>query len=214
MVVLLIGDVAAASVENRRAESAFQSAEALPRLPHVHISGFPFTTQLITGHYRKIRLLAHQMHVPEGSDSLDFRAVEVEFGGVTASDSFHRFHATKVAGKAQLGYGSLSATLGARIRYAGAGQLKATRTVTEDGQTYHPQVLVRPSFFDGRLVFLDPQVGSADGAPASVTTALEHAFSSGLTVTRMPFGSTATGFRATGGGLDFTLSGKNVGYRS
>jgi hypothetical protein len=198
------------------AANSIKTSQHLDSDPSVSAKGFPFLTQLVSGHYDEIDVKAHGVEVNQGGHPLRIDVVSVVLHGVHVSHGFSVVRADTATARALISYADLSSTLGSTISYAGAGRVKASASVTVAGVKITGAVSVRPELTSAKtLRFADPQV-SALGitAPAALSQALTSIFADSISLAGLPFGLQFSNIEATSDGIVVDLRGTDTVYDS
>jgi hypothetical protein len=169
-VVVLLGlallvDRVAVGVAEDRVGRELAAKAGLSGAPGVDITGFPFLTQALAGHYDEVRISldADQLGQPEGTRAdVVLHGVQVPPSAVLAG-SVREVPVERVDGTATLSYELLATGLGADTTLAREGDgLRITRTVELFGQTV-PLTAVGQATLDGSEVVIDVETAAGAG---------------------------------------------------
>jgi hypothetical protein len=213
LVLLIVGDRVGDAVAERMAGDALQSSEHLEHRPVVDIAGFPFLTQLATGHYGKITVTAEDVPLGRQSKGLRLRRLQVVLHDLTVSRSFSHFHADSASATAAIGLDQLSGVLGADLSNAGDGRVQLVKDVTVAGHTFHVRVTAKPYLHDGELGFADTAVAGAGGLTGAAIDALTRVFGIDIPLQGIPFDVRLNSLRVDPDGLVIGLIGQDLDYR-
>jgi hypothetical protein len=221
LLLLLIGaDRVSAALAENAAATTFQNSEHLDQKPSVKIHGFPFLTQLVSGTLDEVTSVAKDVVVGDSGRTLRISKVSIRLNDVHVARSLSSVRAETASAHALISYSDLSQTLGVKISFAGrssdgSGRVKATKTVSVDGQQISGDVSAQVSVSRNVLSFESPQV-AVDGvqAPDEVADALASVFGAPIRLSPLPFGVTVESVTATAAGVTITLTGANLTYGS
>ncbi|MCW2496800.1 DUF2993 domain-containing protein, partial [Jatrophihabitans sp.] len=201
-------------VAERVAGHAIQQSQHLDSRPSVTVRGFPFLTQLASGSYDEIDVTAKGLVVGSSLRTLRIAKVTVHLHGVHISDGFTHVKADTATADAVIAYADLAKTVGATVKYAGAGRVEASAGVTVLGVALRGSVSARPELTsNAELRFADAKVGALGvQAPASFESLLSGIFATPIPLAALPFGLTFTGLTATSAGIDVQLTGHGLSY--
>jgi LmeA-like phospholipid-binding len=124
VVLLVAGDRIAAAIAENQISGRIAAAYGLRHKPAVTIEGFPFLTQVLTGHYDRIDISANEV----GSGGATFRHLDAHFTGVHAplsqvlSSGASGATAAHASGTATVGYGEVDQRLPRGLRLHAAGK--------------------------------------------------------------------------------------------
>ncbi|MEP6814602.1 MAG: DUF2993 domain-containing protein [Marmoricola sp.] len=211
-VLLVVVDRVAVFAAERVAADRLQSSQGLAATPDVAIAGFPFLNQFAAGRYEHVSATAKDVRLGSSTDALTLSRVRLDFRTVTTSKDFSRFHARSATAHATVDYAELSRRLGVKVRYAGAGRVKASKTFTVLGQKINPTISVKPTVANDVLSFTGSSTNGLQGAPRAVTDSLQGIFGTDVSLKGIPFDVKVTSLRVDRRGLELALSGKNLSY--
>lgn len=213
-VLAVVDQVARRVAESQLAQRA-QTAQRLSARPAVSLTGWPFLTQVISGHYAGGTVTAHSLTVR----SLRVDRLEVDLTGVhePLSDVVRKdissATADTVTGTVRLTFAALAQASGVRgLTLSGsAGRLTVRRTVTVLGVAVAVRVSARLAVQGGSLTAVDVR---ADTGPVSIPrSVVDSAFAEVLSAIKpgaLPYGLQLSGVRVTSSGVDLTAQGENV----
>ncbi len=196
VVLLVAADRIALAVAERKVASKVQSAQNLASRPAVHITGFPFLTQVIANRYRTVRLSARGVKVGAGTNRIAISTLTAQLHGVRATGNYSGVTAETVQGTAELSYPELSRVVGAQLGFGGSGsdgtgRVQATRSVSALGQTISATVSAQVGITDGQLLTFSAvrvEVANGVGVPQAVADQLSSIFKNQLSLAGLPFG--------------------------
>ena len=210
LLALLIGaDRVGVYVAERVAADKLEQSQHLDSKPDVDIAGFPFLTQVASGDYDQITVDAKDGSAGAAAQLLQIAHLHVVLHGVHVSDSFSRVRTDRADASAHLDYTELSKVLGAKIGYAGGGQVKATTSVTVLGRTVSGSITARPELHGTSLGFGPAQ---ASGLAAELLRVLRRAFAIDIPLSGIPFQVRVDSLTAGPNGIDLKLSGTDLTY--
>lgn len=212
LVLLVAADRIGQYVAERVAGNTLQTSQHLPSRPDVSVGGFPFLTQLATGHYDHVTVTAKDVPLDSANQALTVSRLQVVLHKLTVSRSFHLFRAKTATAAATIGYAQLGKALGFDVGYAGAGRVRATRQVSIGGTTIRGTVTSRPELNGTALAFTDSTVSGVGQASAAVSAALNRVFAVRLPLDAIPFDIHPTALLATSAGIVLDLAGSNLSY--
>jgi len=211
LLALVIGaDRVGVYVAERVAADKLEQSQHLDSKPEVDIAGFPFLTQVASGDYEQITVDAKDVSAGAAARLLQIAHLHVVLHGVHVSDSFSRVETDRADASAHLDYAQLSKVLGAKVGYAGDGQVKATASVTVLGRKVSGSVTARPELHGTSLGFGSAQ--GAGGLAAEVLRALQKAFAIEIPLSGIPFQVRVDSLSAGASGIDLKLSGHHLIY--
>jgi hypothetical protein len=210
LLLLVAADRIGVVIAERTAGDTIQSSQHLAERPDVDIAGFPFLTQLATGHYDEITVTAHD--VPIGGDVLAISQVRVVLRSLSVSRDFSEVRAKTATATARIDYAELGRRLGVTLRYAGAGRIAASKTVDVAGRSVTGTVRTRPRLANGALSFAAVTVDHAGALGQLVVAALSHVFAFDVPLRGIPFEIRLRSLQAEPQGLVLVLTGRNLFY--
>jgi LmeA-like phospholipid-binding len=200
IVLLVVIDRAGVFVAEREIGTRIGSAYSLPSRPAVSIRGFPFLTQVVSGHYQEIDVKISRA----SADGVQLQDIDAKFTGVRASLSLllgqnsGSITADNATGTALIPFSqvqlkvpkgiTLSADGGDSLRVAGTtafGAIKGTARlgVTKAGITVTPEHLSVAGLSAGALAARFTFVIPVGTLPLHLTVSGVHVDSDGLVVT-------------------------------
>ena len=213
LVLLVALDRVALVVAERQVAEKIQTKQDLPSRPSVSIKGFPFVTQVIGRHFDAAVLHASDLVVGDAKQTVAIGTLDARVGGIDTNHNFSSATAASIAGTATIGYSELTKLLGTAVTYAGAGRIKATKTVSVLGQTLSGSVTAAVGITGTALAFSEVQVavsGSGVTLPQSVTDSLASVFKNQLSLAGLPFGLTVQSVVAGSAGVSISATARNV----
>jgi hypothetical protein len=212
LVLLVVADRVGDAVAERAAGDTLQSSQHLDHRPDVDIAGFPFLTQLATGHYDKITVTAKDVPLRRNARGLVLDRLQVVLHHLTVSRSFSHFHADSASAIATIGLGPLGDALGVQLDYAGDGRVEVIKDVTVAGHTFHVRVTAKPYLHDGSLGFTDTSVLGAPGITGAAIDSLTSVFGITIPLRRIPFGVRLQSLSVGADGVVIVLAGQDLVY--
>jgi hypothetical protein len=221
LVVLLGLAVVADRVTVRIAEQKVAQQIArqggLSGTPDVTITGFPFLTQAVAGHYDDVRiaLTAAELGQPAGTRAdVSLHGVRVALSDAL-SGSVSQIPVDRVDGTATLSYALLAAQLGGdtTLRYESTG-LRITKTVTVLGQTL-PLTATGTVRLQGNVLAVDVAhvTGAGVQIPGALVSRVSHLLDLQYRIPALPFGLTLTSVRPAADGVVVTVAASNTVLR-
>lgn len=202
----------------RRTEAAVaaqvQAELQTPLVPRVRIGGFPFLSQLLTGRWSEVRVVAEDALMP--GEAQPVRAFDVVLSGLTGEDDWARVRAAHVEGTATLAYGSLPRVGGQPLTYAGAGRVSVDLLPKLAGVPLEAKVVGRPvldverqtiSLAEPRIVVAGVRVRDELAGP------ILRAVLRPIPVTGVPLGLRLTSLTVDGAGAQVGVVGDDVALR-
>lgn len=213
--LLVAADRIAVAVAERTAADTLQRSQQLKDRPDVSIGGFPFLTQLATGDFDRITATVHDLTVGQDSGTpLQIDTLHVVLRHVHVARDFNSARSEFSTATAVVSYASLTDALKTPFTYAGAGRIKATDTADViPGLSVPASATARVSIQGESLTFTDTQVSVAgQQLPASVTDYFANLFGRTIPLTGLPFAVHVKSVRATGQGVQITLTAAGLTY--
>jgi hypothetical protein len=214
VVLLVAADRIGLYVAERTAGNTIQSSQKLRERPAVHVSGFPFLTQLAAGDFDQVTVTARDVPVGEKVHLLDISRIKVVLHKVTVARDFSRVSAETANATASISFAELGRTLGIDVGYAGSGRIKATKKVTVLGNTVQASVTARPALVDGALSFTATAINGAGQLGDQVTSALNSVFDLSVPLQGIPFKIRVRSLQVDGSGVRIELTGSHLTYSS
>lgn len=222
--LLVIGDRVAAGIAEDRvagliADKAADHGVQSDRPPDVDITGFPFLTQVVGGHYQQIDI--HLTDLSSGDltlPRLEIRAMEVTAALSDVMSGNGPIVAGRMEADGHISYDSLTATLeeatSAKVTPQGDGLLEVSATVEVMGQ----QIPVTGSAtvsFDGTLLQVVGENFTAEGVELppggqEVLDAMAQNFSREIPVPSLPYDLTLEDLRLEADSIVLSASAQNV----
>jgi hypothetical protein len=213
--VLVAADRIGLVAAERATAATIRNSQGLDSTPSVKVAGFPFLTQLASGHFSQITIKARDVPAGTGPRALTVAAVTVVLHSVHVDRELSSVRADSATASGTLSYPELSQAVGVAVSYdgsvAGVGRVRATGSVTVLGQKITATVSSGLTFSGGALGFTDPKVDGVD-IPSAAVPILAGLFGAPLQLTNLPFGVTVTGVRATPAGITIGLAGADLVY--
>lgn len=195
IVLLLVADRVGVVIAEHTAGDTIKSSQHLKSRPDVDIAGFPFLTQLATGHYDKITITAKHVPLSRAANFLDISRIRVVLHSLSVSRDFSDFHAKTATASALISYPDLSKALDVSVSYAGSGRVKIEKSLDVAGHSVGGAVQIRPQLVNGALTFAGRSVVS-------------------LPLQGIPFDIRVQSLGAAKDGLVLGLAGSNLVYHS
>lgn len=214
--LLVAADRISLVVAEGAAANSIKSSQHLESTPSVSVSGFPFLTQLISGHYDDVVVRATGLPVGADGRRLRVSSVTVTLHDVHVSHGFDVVRAGTASAIATVSYPDLSAALNTTVTYAGSGRVAASAGATALGVEVRGTVSALPELTtDDQLRFADIQVSALGAAlPGALNSLLGDVFKPQFPLATLPFGLRFVTLTATKAGVVVTLYGNNTVYDS
>jgi hypothetical protein len=217
LALVVAADRVAPVLVGRTVAARLQTQLHTPERPQVHVTGFPFLTQVAAGDYRRVTVDAADVPVDAPGGGLTLDRVSAELTDVRPVAGGSRLRVGQLTGTATLGYPALSNYVGQTISYAGAdggrGRIKlGVRVAGADLATLSGVPVVQQD--QQRLTLQDPRLELAgrELPSALIESLLDRVFhpqlpalAPGLRISTVR--ATAAGVRVDGGGRNLTLGG-------
>ena len=215
--LLVVADRVTVNIAEQKVAEQIARQGGLDGTPAVDITGFPFLTQAIAGHYDDIRiaLTAQELKQPAGTRAnVSLRGVDVPLSDAL-SGSVSQIPVDRVDGTATLSYALLAAQLGgdSTLRREGNG-LRITKTVTVLGQTL-PLSATGTVRLDGNVLVLDVAdvTGAGVQVPRAMLSRVSHLLDLSYRVPALPFGLKLTSVRPAAAGVVVTVAARHTVLR-
>jgi len=209
---LVAGDRYAAGRVEREASSHLQSELGLPTAPSVDVEGWPFLTQVVGRHVRRIRVVAED--IPKSDrNAIPVAHADVVLTDVTSDDWFQTMTARHAEGTARVDYPALAAVAGVPLSYAGDGRVQIQSSTSVFGLDLAATVNGTPRLdVDAQTIGLaDPDVRVAGVTlPDSTAKAVVAAVARPIPVEAPLFDLTLTSLTPRDDGLHVDLRGEDV----
>lgn len=218
LALLVAADRVALVFAERAAAKTIQSSQHLEHRPSVSVAGFPFLTQLVTGHFGKVTLRASDLTVGGEGRTVRIAQVTARLHDVKVPRDLSEVRSATAKATASITYTDLSTTLGVPLSYGGpspdhVGRITAHKTVDVAGQQLRGSATAEIKIEDGALRFLSPQVsvaGAGGNLPGSVVDLLSTVFGAPIALTHLPFGLKVDSVTADSHGVHVTLTGSDL----
>lgn len=211
LILFLVADRVGVAIAEHVAADTLESSEHLDSRPDVDIAGFPFLTQLATGHYDKVTVTAHDVSVGQRAHLLVISRLRVVLHTLTVSRDFDSVHADSATATGLVGLDELGRTLGVRLRYAGDGRLRASKRVTVGGTSVVATVTTRPEYVNGALGFVGTTVANAGSLGSAAASALQ-VLALRIPLQNIPFDVRVRQLAVDAQGVTITLIGRDLAY--
>jgi hypothetical protein len=220
--LLVAADRVALVLAERAAAKTIKTSQHLEHTPSVSVAGFPFLTQLVTGHFGKVTLAASDVTVGREGRTVRMSRVTADLHGVKVARDLSSVRSDRASATATVTYADLSAALVVPLTYGGpspdgVGRITAHKTVTVAVQQLRGTATAEIKIENGALRFLSPKVGVAGAGsaavPQPVLDLLASSFGDPLALTHLPFGLQVRSVTADSRGVHVTLTAKNVTFR-
>ena len=222
LAVLLVGaDRAAAWVAQRGLAAAIQHFQDLAETPQVHIGGFPFLIQAISGTYQQVDVSVVDLPTQSGLQVNQLQArlsgVHVPLQNVIAGD-VQQVPVDAVTASANATFASLDAAVAQQIPsdrltvHFGAGPGGAL-SITGDLATPLGHVTVQGQArltVTGGKIQVEPVPGSLDGLPSAIRDQVASLLTVQVDLPGLPLGFRPTGVQVGGSGITVSAEGTNV----
>lgn len=210
LALLVVADRVTPRIIGDRIAGTLQTALGTDRRPVVRLGGFPFLTQVVTGHYDRIEMTARDVPVAGTGGRLSIARLDGTLADVHTGFSFRKIRVGRFTGSATVSYATLSGFVDSSISYDstatngdGFVTLSLGGSITVTGrpaidQRTHELYLARPQFRVGGHLL-----------PGSVPDNLvNQLFRVGLP--QLVSGVELSAVRADRTGLTLTASGRNL----
>lgn len=204
VVLLIVLDRAGLAIAEREIGSRVQTAYGLPQRPGVSISGFPFLTQVVSGHYQEIDVSI----ATATAGGVQLRDIRARFTGVHASLSLllgqgtGSVTAANATGTALIPYAQVQKRLPNGITLAARGS-----TLQVTGRT--PLGSLQGT---ARLGVTGTGISVRLTANGAIAAALAPRLSFVIPVGQLPLHLTVTGVHVSGAGLVVAATGHDVAF--
>jgi hypothetical protein len=212
LILFVVADRVGVAIAEHVAADNLKSSQHLDSRPDVEIAGFPFLTQLATGHYDKVTVTAHDVAVGQQAHLLVISRLRVVLRKLTVSRDFDRVHADTATATGSVGLAELGKTLGVQLSFAGDGRLRASKRVTVGGTSVLATVTTRPEFANGALAFASTTVANAGSLGAVVSAALQRVFDLRIPLQDIRFDVRVQRLAVDPDGVTLALIGQDLVY--
>ncbi len=211
LVLLLAADRIGAAAAGTAIGGTLRTSAGLKRAPSVHVTGFPFLTQVIRGRYDRIDVEADG--IDRGGVRISRATTSLYGGQVPLSAALHRSVTSvpveRLSARAVITFVDLASRGGDRsLTIAPAGdRLRITGRVTVLGQTLSAATTSTVRLV-GRTLILAGKTVSVEGQQVSgvVGDALAGALDLRVPIARLPYGLRLTGVHVERGGVVVTAA--------
>jgi len=214
VVVLVALDRAGLYIAQREISTRVKSAYDLSERPGVSIKGFPFLTQVASGHYQRIDVTIRS----DRTDGVQLQNIDAIFTGVHASLSLllgqdaGSVTASRATGSALVPYSQVRSRLPHGVTIAPDGSvLNVAGTVSYGPVHGTVSGTVRLGVSSGGIT-VTPQRVSIDGKPLTLAGALASQFTFTIPVGTLPLHLRVTGVQVTSGGVLIDATARNVAF--
>ncbi len=182
--------------------------------PDVDITGFPFLTQAVAGHYDDVRLslTADDLGQPAGTTAdISLQGVRLPLSDVLGGD-VSQLPVDRVDGRASVPYALLAGQLGGDTTLAREDDgLRITKTVEVLGQTI-PLTAAGQVALDGQdlVVTVESAAGAGIDIPDVLLQQAQDLLDFRYTLPALPFGLQLTGLQVADRGVDVTVAATDV----
>lgn len=121
LALLVVADRVTPRIVGDRIAGTLQTALGTDQRPVVRLGGFPFLTQVLTGHYRKITITAKDVPVAGSDKRLSITELDGRLDDVRTGLSFQKIAVGRFTGSATISYATLSGFVGTAISYDSRG---------------------------------------------------------------------------------------------
>jgi hypothetical protein len=209
-VLLVVLDRAGLYIAQREIGPKVQSSYGLSTRPGVSVQGFPFLTQVASGHYQKINVTIKSA----SADGVQLEDIDATFTGVRAplsllfGQSSNGVTASSATGTALIPFSQVQRRLPAGIKISpdGSSDLHVTGTGAYSALRGTAKLGVSSSG-----ITVTPQSLTVAGVSAR---SLASRFTFTIPVGQLPLHLTVTGVHVTQGGLVVAATGRNVQFAS
>jgi hypothetical protein len=210
----VVADRVALNIAERQVATQIQHQGNLSGAPTVDITGFPFLTQAVAGHYSDVRisLTAAELGQPAGTRAdVSLHGVRLPLSDVL-SGSVKQIPVDQLDGSATLAYTLLAQQIGHGTTLSDAGDgLRISSTVDIAGQRF-PVTATGTLRLEGRDLVIDVQHVSGAGVelPSFLVGQVSDALGLRYRIPALPFGLRLTGLRPTADGVAVTVAATNA----
>lgn len=214
VVLLVAADRVGVLVAEDQVAAQVQRQADLAGEPAVDITGFPFLTQAVAGHYDDVRiaLTADDLGQPAGtSGQVSLQGVRLPLSDVVGG-RVSRLPVDHVDARASVPLDLLATQLGGDTTLTREGDgLRITKTVEVLGQTV-PLTAAGTVALDGQdlVVTVDSAAGAGVDVPQFLLDAAQDLLDFRYPLPSLPFGLQLTGLQVTGTGVDVTAAADDV----
>lgn len=210
LALLVVADRVTPRIVGDRIAGTLQTALGTRQRPVVRLGGFPFLTQVATGHYREISISARDVPVAGTGGRLSVARLDGKLTDVRTGLSFRRIRVGRFTGSATVSYATLSGLVDSTVSYDSTatngdgfvtlslgGSITVTGRPAVDQRT-HELYLARPQFrVGGRLL--------PGSVPGDLVDKLFR-----IKLPQLISGVELSAVRADRAGLTLTASGRNI----
>lgn len=216
LVVLLVlaglavaADRVAVALAERAVADQLRRSEGLAQTPTVELGGFPFLTQVVSGRYDEVRVVAAGLErggVRVSEVDATLTGVQAPLGDVLSGD-VPALAVDGVRATVAVAFADLARRTGLDGVRLGAvdGALRVTARVTVLGRSWTGTAVARPALRGDALVFRARSAQVA-GASSEVTALVARALAFSVPVGDLPFGLALDGVSVSPAGLRLQAS--------
>lgn len=210
LALLVVADRVTPRIVGDRIAGTLQTALGTRQRPVVRLGGFPFLTEVVTGHYRQITVTARDIPVAGSDRHLSIAELDATLDDVRTGLAFRKISVGRFTGSATISYATLSGFVGTNISYDSTGTngdgfvtIALGDSITVTGRPAleprrHELYLARPQFrVGGRLL------------PGAITDDLVNRLFR-VPLPELIAGVEASAVRADRSGVTLTASGRNI----
>lgn len=216
LAVLIAGDRVANAVAQNTLANALQTELSTSAKPDVHLGGFPFVTQALSGSFSSVQVTADNATVTGGDATVTIAHLDATLTSITATDRYQNIVAGRGEASALLDWTSVSSLVGQQMSYEADDRMRMDFSVPIGQLNIEGHITGRLQLDVGQqtITIADPQVSVADiNVPQSVVDAVSRIVLRPYTLHNLPYDIQVTGLTAQPDGVLLSGTGQNIPLR-
>ena len=218
LAILIAGDRVANAVAQNTLAGALQSELSTATKPKVHLGGFPFVTQALSGSFSSVRVTADNASVDSGDTTVAIAHLDATLTSITATDRYQNIVAGRGQASALLDWASISALVGQQMSYDtdGDGRMRMDFNVPIGQLNIEGHITGQLTLDVAQqtITITNPKVSVASlNVPQSVVDAVSQVVLRPYSLRDLPYDIQVTGLTAQPDGVLLSGTGQNIPLR-
>lgn len=216
LAVLIAGDRVANAITQNVVATNLQQEFSTPTKPIVHIGGFPFVTQALSGSFSSVQVTADDATVQNGQTSVALSHLDATLTQLTTTDRASKIVAGHGEATALVDWSGVTSLVGQQVSYADDGRMKIDFSVPIGQLSITGSITGRPELNvdDQTITVVDPQVTVASvDVPQAVVDAVARIVLRPFPIEGLPYDIKVTGMSVQPDGLQVSGTGENIPIR-